>query len=139
MGKATKVLDKKMIQRKKRLDKEMKHKEFAAEQARNKEVLEKKQSKLDVEEAGARGKFDEAFHKQTAINKELLHKKGMEGAVKGSTIQRIHEKDRKARRILAIKLAKIKDRTMKRTLAKVKRRSPSRSLRFPRHDRVLWV
>merc|ERR1712196_450326 len=80
--KLLKVQNKETIARKKRLDKEMKQKEFANEQQRKQEVLTKKQHKIDLAAALSRGKFDEAFHKQGAINKELLKKKGMEGAVK---------------------------------------------------------
>ena len=108
------------IARKKRLDEEMKNKEFANEQVRKKAAVTKIQEKTDLREAVARGKFDEAFHKQTAINEELLHKKGMEGAVKSSTVQRIHERDRKDRRKLEIKIASLKDKSMKRLAAKVK-------------------
>jgi len=127
--KLLKVQNKETIARKKRLDKEMKQKEFANEQQRKQEVLTKKQHKIDLAAALSRGKFDEAFHKQGAINKELLKKKGMEGAVKGSTIARIHEKDRKERRKLDIRLAKLKDRSMKRLAAQMKETGSKSELR----------
>merc|ERR1712100_34600 len=103
------IANKDTIARKKRLDEEMKQKEFANEQKRKKEGVTKIQEKTDLEEAKSRGKFDEAFHKQSAINDELLQKKGTENAVKSSTIQRIHEKDRKNQRKLEIKIANLKD------------------------------
>jgi len=108
------------IARKKRLDKEMKQKEFSGEQQRKKEILAKAQEKEDLKEAQARGKFDEAFHKQSAINKELLHKKGMEGAVKSSVIQRIHEHSNKGERKMQVKLAKLTDDSLKRLQMKIK-------------------
>jgi len=114
------IANKDTIARKKRLDEEMKQKEFANEQKRKKEGVTKIQEKTDLEEAKSRGKFDEAFHKQSAINDELLQKKGTENAVKSSTIQRIHEKDRKNQRKLEIKIANLKDASAKRLAAKVK-------------------
>jgi len=117
------------LERKKRLDKEMTNKEFANEQIRKQVIMTKKQHKIDLSAALSRGKFDEAFHKQAHINKELLNKKGMEGAVKGSTIQRLHEKDRKERKKLDIKLAKLKDRSMKRLAAQMKESGSKSELR----------
>lgn len=127
--KLVKKENKTTIERKKRLDQEMKNKEFANEQQRKQERLTKKQHKLDLAAALSRGKFDEAFHKQGAINKELLKKKGMEGAVKGSTVARLHEKDRKEQRKLDMKLAKLKDRSMKRMAAEMKETGSKAQLR----------
>merc|ERR1712070_1369453 len=79
--------------RKKRLDKEMKQKELAA--------------------AVERGKFDEAFHKQSEINKELLHKKHMEPAVKDTMVHRIHEKDQKDTKKLMKKISDLRERSKK--------------------------
>ena len=75
---------------------------------------------MDLAAAQERGKFDEAFHKQSIINKELLHKKGMENGVKGSMIQRIHEKNSKDEKKLEKKLADMKDRSMKELAQKTK-------------------
>lgn len=99
--------------RKKRLDKEMKQKEFAAEQGRKKAVMAAKRKKIDLEASVERGKFDEAFHKQSEINKELLHKKHMESAVKDSMIQRIHEKDQKDTKKLMKKISDMRERSRK--------------------------
>jgi len=116
----TKKVSKATERRKKRLDQEMKQKEFAGEQQRKKAVLAAKQKKVDLEAAQERGKFDEAFHKQAEINKELIKKKNMEQSVKGSMVARIHEKDRKENKKLEKKLADIKDRSMKELAQKQK-------------------
>jgi len=105
-------------ERKKRLDVEMKQKEFSNEQQRKKDVLAVKQSKVDLAAAAERGKFDEAFHKQAAINRELMQKKNMESSVKGSMVERIHEKDAKDNKRLDKRLADIKDRGMKELASK---------------------
>jgi len=105
-------------ERKKRLDVEMKQKEFSNEQQRKKNVLSLKQAKVDLAAAAERGKFDEAFHKQAEINRELMHKKNMESSVKGSMVERIHEKDHKDNKRLDKRLADIKDRGMKEMAAK---------------------
>merc|ERR1712100_947839 len=117
----------------------MKQKEFAGEQQRKKAVLTAKQKKVDLEAAQERGKFDEAFHKQSEINKELLKKKNMESSVKGSMVARIHEKDRKDNKKLEKKLADLKDRSMK-ELAQSKRK-PNRRKGFKRiHEEVVqWT
>lgn len=72
-----------------------------------------KQQKVDLEAASQRGKFDEAFHKQAEINKELVHKRRMESSVKDSMVARIHAKDREANKKLDKRLADIKDRGTK--------------------------
>lgn len=116
----TKVVTKATERRKKRLDQEMKTKEYASEQQRKKAVLVKAQKKVDLAAANERGKFDEAYHKQSEVNKELIHKKNMEASVKGSMIARIHEKDQKENKKLEKKLSDMKDRSMKELAQKTK-------------------
>lgn len=116
----TKKTTKATERRKKRLDREMKQKEFAGEQRRKKEVLTKKQQKVDIAAAQERGKFDEAYHKQEEINRELVKKKTMESSVKQNTVERIHKKDAEQNKKLAKRLADLKDRSMKELAQKQK-------------------
>jgi hypothetical protein len=99
--------------RTKRLDAEMKQKQFAAEQGRKKKVMAAKRKKIDLAAAVERGKFDEAFHKQAEINKELLHKKTMESAVKDSMVHRIHERDQKDTKKVMKKISDMRERSKK--------------------------
>lgn len=110
------LLDKKMKymeKKRKRLDQEMKVKNFAREQRHKKYSAIKKQRQIDNDAAAEKGKFDEAFHKQTLKNKELLHKRKMEARTKAAVKEKKKKYAANAQKRFEAHMTKVKARGQK--------------------------
>merc|ERR1711907_143735 len=102
-----------MEKKRKRLDQEMKVKIYAREQRAKVVKARKKEQQEDMEAATEKGKFDEAFHKQTLKNKELLHKRKMELKTKNGVKEQKKKYDANEQKRFDARMAKLKARGMK--------------------------
>jgi len=107
-----------MEKKRKRLDKEMKLKAYHREQSKKRILALRKKHKAQREAASEKGKFDEAFHKQSHVNGELLHKRRVERSVKVHFMKRMKERGVKQDSKLKAKLSAMKKRGMREMEAK---------------------
>jgi len=99
-----------MEAKEKRLAKEAKAKIYAREQHQKMQKAEKKEREVDQKAATEKGKFDEAFHKNTKKNKELLHKGKAENRAKAEEKSREKAKKAKDMKEFELHLQRVKER-----------------------------
>jgi len=102
-----------MEAKEKRLAKEAKAKIYAREQHNKMLKAEKKEREVDQKAANEKGKFDEAFHKNTLKNKELLHKSKAENRAKAEEKNREKAKKKGDMKEFELHLQKVKERGTK--------------------------
>jgi len=97
----------------KRLAKEAKAKIYSREQHRKMMKARKKEREVDKKAASTKGKFDEAFHKNTIKNKELLSKSKSEKSAKAEEKHREKMKKAADMKEFDLHLQRVKERGKK--------------------------